>query len=154
MPKTRLVKAITTKASIESLWAVAEANGEATIYTATEHACVLIRNKLYNHRSKARKSNARHMGVEASSLDRFTITYSHDPDRVKDPWRLTITDQDIVEFTIEIDDDETPSIHFDTLDPDTDVPQAPPGTITPDPQADFDLELGDSAYEEFLKHRG
>lgn len=141
MPASRLVKAVTTRQSIGALWAAAEATGEVTIHTATEHACKLIRNKLYAHRARDRKANARGTGLEISPLDKFSISYGHDPERDTDPWRLTITDTDMVEFTIEVDVEATPDLHFDVMD--TDVPQAPVGEGRPD----FDVEHDDTLLE-------
>lgn len=115
MPSVPNIRAIATKESIATLWAMAEQQGEVTIRVASRHACYLIRNKLYKHRAYLRKQAQAHVGVEASHLDGFKITYREE-DEATGKWFLTISYDDVVEFELILPDDFDLSTlpHFDT----------------------------------------
>jgi len=127
MPQPRYLKAITTKASITSLWAAAEIHGEITVRLADKRACYAFRNKLYAHRSALRKAAHAHVGVEASNLDGFKISYREElewrevegslnsAERPTGKWLLTIAYEELVEFELLIPDDWVGDIpHLDT----------------------------------------
>lgn len=108
MPRVSLSQAVTTKDSIASLWAHADAEGSLVLFPRDSRECYLIRNKLYAYRSKERRAALQHTGTETSPLDRFTFRYGsiddYDgpiPDGVsKRSWFFLITQDDRVNIVI------------------------------------------------------
>ena len=128
MPAVPLFRAVATKASIANLWALAEADGEVTIFTDSEYKILQIRNKLYAYRSRLRKNNLSLTGVETSTLDGFGFEYGANrsatsPDQA---YYLRITYGDEVEFTVLVAEDHVGGIPegFDLIH-ESDVPQRP-----------------------------
>lgn len=124
MPRVSQFHAVATAASIASLYGMAEAQGEVQILVKDRHACLLIRNKCYAHRTKARKQNSSINGIAASHLDAFEFSYGEYPDDAQGRWFFRISYEQIVEFEILIpdgvEDSELPE--FDTLCEHSDVP--------------------------------
>lgn len=98
------IHAIATRDSIANLWLLAERDGEVTIRTSSERACINIRNRLYKHRESLRKQNAALQGVHASHLDNFKFTFKAETEGehrvMTGKWLLTITYDEIVEFEL------------------------------------------------------
>jgi len=118
-------RAIATKASIQSLFAIAEAEGEVSIWVDTEHACTVIRRKCYAYRAQLRKGNVSLTGMETSAFDSYTFPYAQD--NISGRWKFTITANEEIEFELILPEDPVKPIpHFDWIDPEHDVWTSPP----------------------------
>lgn len=113
-------RAIATKASIQTLLALAEVDGHVRILVESRHACEVIRRKIYAHRAQLRKSNEALTGVATSSYDGFTFPFGELGDD-SGKWWFEITDSETIEFELVLPDDHEPVIGMDWID--SDVPQ-------------------------------
>lgn len=122
MPRIPQVHAVASKASITSLWTMAEAEGEVIIRVASRHHAYLIRNKLYAHRAQLRKAAGAVTGIEVSHLDGYKISYWEEElfgeggnSEPSGKWILRIALDEQVEFELLLADDFAGEIpHFDT----------------------------------------
>lgn len=124
MPRVSNFRAIATKASIASLFAMVEVDGEIEIHVASEHAAYTIRNRCYAYRSKLRKSNLATTGLEASTYDGVEFSYGPVPGHPEEKWWFKLTYEAVVEFELIVPEHHIGDLpHFDTLAEDSDVPQ-------------------------------
>lgn len=116
--------AIATEATCSSLFALAEELGEAVCWLDSEHACTVLRNRLYKYRAKLRKNAAAVTGIAATPYDGFTFGYSEGPDS---RWRFVITYDLPMLIEIEIPDWVEPSSlpHFDVPEADFEATPSP-----------------------------
>ncbi len=124
MPAVPLYRAIATKSSIGALFAMAEAEGFAEIWLASDHACRLVRNKCYAWRSRIRKQGMALTSIETSPYDGYTFTWKFDDTVNK--YRFRIDSNEQVEFELIVPEDcseETlSSLGFNWIT-DSDMPQ-------------------------------
>lgn len=108
--------AIATEATCSSLFALAEELGEAVCWLDSEHACTVLRNRLYKYRAKLRKNAAAVTGVASTPYDGFTFGYAE----VDSRWRFVITYDLPMLIEIEIPDWVEPESlpHFDVPEAD------------------------------------
>lgn len=124
MPRVSNFRAVATKASIASLFAMVEVDGEVELHVASEHAAYTIRNRCYAYRSKLRKANLEVNGLALSSYDGVEFSYGPIPDHPEEKWWFRLTYEIVVEFDLIVPENHFgPIPHFDTLAEDSDVPQ-------------------------------
>ena len=121
MPAVPQYKAVASKASIATLFAMAEIDGEARILVESEHACILLRRKCYAHRSQLRKSNISLTGLGISPYDSYTFPWRYLDHLGK--WEFTITSNELIEFELLIPDDTAFDISRFEFITDSDIPQ-------------------------------
>lgn len=121
MPSAPSHRAIATKATIATLFAMAEADGECSILVDSEHACTVIRRKCYAHRSQLRRGNLSLAGLETSPYDAFTFPYTHIGEIGR--WKFTITANETVEFELLVPEETGFDISRFEFLTDTDFPQ-------------------------------
>lgn len=129
MVRPTAARAIATKTSIDALWATASAQGEVTIRVDSHHHLMTIRQRLYAHRGALRKQSAAHLGIEASHLDGYKISYWPETQGPVETGRyfLRIAYDSVVEFDLILPDgtDMEDLPHFDTtLEPEPEPPSA------------------------------
>lgn len=104
MPRPKNIHAVATRASIASLWAMAETHNTVQILLPSYSACLNIRNKLYAHRAALRKQAAALVGIEASHLDSFKFSFQQLEVETQEPqqpkWLFTISFEVEVEFEL------------------------------------------------------
>lgn len=137
MARPRNIHAIATKASIASLYAMAESRGFVQIRVKSEADCYNIRNRLYAHRAALRKTAHAVTGIAGSSLDSFK--FSWEPEYAEETGETDFggprpTTGNYI-FTI---DSEGATVEFDLLIPEWDH----------DPIPDFDTPIIDP--DEFI----
>lgn len=121
MPAVPTYRAIATKASVATLFAMAEADGEASVYLETEHACMVLRRRCYAHRSQLRKHNMALTGMGVSAYDSYTFPWQYCENLGK--WKFTVTANELIEFELIVPEDTLFDISRFEFIQDSDVPQ-------------------------------
>ena len=143
MPSVPSHRAIATKATIEILFAMAQADGECTIHLDSHHAALLVRRKCYAYRSQVRKNSRALTGIETSPFDAYTFPMG---ELESGKWWLTITSSETVEFELIVPADTAFDVSkFEFID--TDVPQL----SVEDHEAQFEQAVDEFMDEGILK---